>query len=132
MTLVGRTLQSALALLLTGTVGVGPAFAPEHLHERDEDHPTATIHRHLAPHGDDHAQSERSRFDHGDDHVVWLTAACVETAVYNVSHLLVALAPAPTILAPTDRWTAVVLDYVAPPHGPPRRSPLGRAPPHSA
>jgi hypothetical protein len=121
--------RAAIVLMLTAQVAVGPGFAPEHVHERDEHHPSATLHRHLAPH---HVQQshDRATFEDDDENrVVWLTTAFLQTAVYHVP--VAAATPARITVAPAlgDRWTAVVLDDGAPPHGPPRATRSLRAPP---
>jgi hypothetical protein len=126
-----RAIRIAGVLLLTGIVGAGSAFAPEHVHERDDHYPNATVHRHLAPHHGGHG-SDHARLDDDDDHVIWLTTAWLQVAVYHGP----SVASAPTIpcgLAPaTTRWSAIVLDDAAPPHGPPRVSRSLRAPPFPA
>jgi hypothetical protein len=128
MTLVFRPLRSVTVLLLAANVGAGSAFAPEHVHERDDRHPTATLHRHLAPH---HAprSNDPAHVDDDDDHIVWLTTAWLQTTVYHVPP--VTSAPAIISIVPPVgmRWTALVLDEAAPPHGPPRAPRSLRAPP---
>jgi hypothetical protein len=131
MTPVLRTGRVALVLLLTAIVGAGSALAPEHMHERDDHHPSATVHRHLAPHHTQ-ASSHHARLDDDDDHVIWLTTAWLQVDVY----LGPSLVSTPAIwcgFAPTTvQWSAIVLDDAAPPHGPPRTSRSPRAPPFPA
>jgi hypothetical protein len=123
----------AIVLMLTAQVAVGPGFAPEHVHERDEHHPSATVHRHLTPHHAQHSQ-DGAKLDDDDDErpVVWLTTAFLQTAVYHVPSLTAT--PATITVAPAlaERWTALVLDDGAPPHGPPRAPRSLRAPPRPA
>jgi hypothetical protein len=127
MTFVFGT-RIAAVVVLAANVGIGPAFAPEHLHERDEHHSSAILHSHLAPH-----QAQRSpdgaRFDDDDDHVIWVTTAWLQTPFYHVRHLTTAAAIVPIPPPPAAHWTAIVLDDAAPPHGPPRTHRSSRAPP---
>src|SRR5262245_15434770 len=130
MTPMFRAFRTAAVLLLTSIVGAGSALAPEHMHERDDHHSNATVHRHFVPHhgeqGPDH-----SRLD-DDDHVVWLTTAWLHADVYHgasvVSTPAIWFGFTPTIM----QWSAIVLDDAAPPHGPPRVSRSPRAPPFPA
>src|SRR5438876_12275173 len=128
MTPMFRAIRTAVVVLLTGIVSAGSALAPEHVHERDDHHPNATVHRHFAPH---HTlgSSDGARLDDDDDHVVWLITAWLQTAVYQVPDFASALAAAPVTPALGVRWTALVLDDTAPPHGPPRAPRSLRAPP---
>jgi len=131
MTPMFRAIRTAAVLLLTGTVSAGSAFAPEHVHERDDHHPKATVHRHFAPH---HARygSDTARLDDDDDHVLWLTPAWLQVDIYHGPSLV----STPAIwcgFAPTTvQWSASVLDDAAPPHGPPRTARSRRAPPSPA
>jgi hypothetical protein len=123
--------RAALVLLLTTIVGAGSAFAPEHVHERDDHHAKATVHRHLAPHhgseGPDHA-----RLDDDDDHVIWLATAWLQVAFYHGPDFVSTPAVGCSLAPATARWTAIVLNDTAPPHGPPRISRSLRAPPFPA
>jgi hypothetical protein len=122
---VGRLV---LVAALAANVAAGSAFAPEHMHERDERHPTATVHSHVTAH---HATttSSHARIDDDDDHVVWLTAAWLPAAQFHGP--VVASAPTSwfTRVAPETTWSTLVLDEAAPPHGPPRQPRSLRAPP---
>src|SRR5206468_362588 len=82
MTPMFRAIRTAAVLLLTGIVSAGSAFAPEHVHERDDHHPNATVHRHFAPHHARHG-SDDARLDDDDDHVIWLTTAWLQADVYH-------------------------------------------------
>jgi len=129
MAAVSQTLASGLVVMLTAALGAGAVFAPEHVHARDEHHPDATIHRHLAPH-QVHRSHDPAHFEDDDDaHVIWLTAAWLQSVTYHVPDA----ASLPAIVSPVVpvrvRWTALVLDDAAPPHGPPRASRSLRAPP---
>ena len=114
--------------VLAANVADGSAFAPEHMHERDEHHATATVHRHVTPH---HATttSGHARIDDDDDHVIWLTAVWLHAAQFHGP--VVASAPTSwfTRVAPETTWSTLVLDDAAPPHGPPRQPRSLRAPP---
>ena len=130
MTPMFRAIRTAAVLLLTGIVSAGSAFAPEHVHERDDHHPNATVHRHFAPHHARHGL-DNARLDDDDNHVIWLTTAWLQADAYHGPSLV----STPAILcgfAPTAvQWSAIVLDDAAPPHGPPRSSRSPRAPPFS-
>ena len=127
---VPGTGRVALALLLTAIVGAGSAFAPEHVHERDDHHPNANVHRHFAPH---HAsdRSDNARLDDDDDHVVWLTTTWLQGDVYHGPSLVSTPAMWCGFAPTTVPWSAIALDEAAPPHGPPRTSRRPRAPPFS-
>src|SRR5262245_7604769 len=131
MTPVFRAIRTAVVLLLTANVGAGAAFAPEHVHERDDHHPNATVHRHLAPHHSARG-SDQARVADDDEHVIWLTTAWLQIDAYHGP----TVASAPAIWCgfalPDLRWRAIVLDDAAPPHGPPRLSRSPRAPPFPA
>jgi hypothetical protein len=122
----------AIVLMLTAQVAVGPGLAPEHVHERDEHHPSATVHRHLAPHHAQHSQDGAKLDDDDENRIVWLTTAFLQTAIYHVPVLTAAPARITVVPALSDRWTALVLDDGAPPHGPPRAPRSLRAPPFPA
>src|SRR5262245_52691746 len=121
--------RSVLVAVLTANIAAGSAFAPEHMHERDEHQATATVHRHVTPH---HATttSRHARIDDDDDHVIWLTAAWLPAAQFHGP--VVASAPTSwfTRVAAETTWSALVLDDAAPPHGPPRQPRSLRAPPN--
>jgi hypothetical protein len=123
-----RAIRIAAVVLLTGMVGAGSMLAPEHVHERDDHHPNATVHRHFAPHHTRYG-SDSARLDDDDDHVIWLTTASLQVDVYHGP----AFVSTPAIwgaLAPAaGQWSAIVLDDAAPPHGPPRTCGSPRAPP---
>lgn len=127
MALVLRAVRIAVVSLLAAFVGAGSAFAPEHVHERDDHHSLGTVHRHLAPHhaerGANHAQLD------DDDHVIWLTTAWLQGAVYHGPSLISTSATWSDFAPPIVQWSAIVLDDAAPPHGPPRISRSPRAPP---
>jgi len=129
--LVFRSIRGALVLLLTAIVSAGSAFAPEHVHERDDHHPNATVHRHFAPHHTQ-ASSQHARLDDDDDHVIWLTTAWLQGAVYHGPSVVVAQVTWFGFAPATAQWSAIVLDDAAPPHGPPRVSASLRAPPFPA
>jgi hypothetical protein len=126
-----RAIRIAAVVLLTGMVGAGSMLAAEHVHERDDHHPNATVHRHFAPHHTRYG-SDNARLDDEDDHVIWLTTAWLQVDVYHsptfvsTRAIWCGLAPAPA------QWSAIVLDDAAPPHGPPRSSRSPRAPPFPA
>src|SRR5262245_20494671 len=127
MTLVFRGVQIATALALAAVVAVGAAFAPEHVHERDDHHPSAVTHRHFAPH---HTRaSDHARFDDDDDHVIWLTTAWLQGTVYHGPSLIGTPAMTSAFAPVTAQWSAIVLGDAAPPHGPPRIARPPRAPP---
>src|SRR5262249_9001256 len=125
-----RLVRIGLVVLLAANVAVGATLAPEHMHERDDHHPTATVHRHVAPH---HVTGTRdhSRLDDDDDHVVWLTAAWLHVDAYHGPALASVPAAISAPVTPTATWSALVLDDAAPPHGPPRHPRSLRAPPSS-
>jgi hypothetical protein len=126
-----RAIRIAAVLLLAGIVGAGSVLAPEHVHERDDHHPNATVHRHFAPHHG-RSGSDDARMDDDDDHVIWLTTAGLQVDVYHGPRL-VSTPPIWCGFAPTIvQWSAIVLDDAAPPHGPPRSSRCPRAPPFPA
>jgi hypothetical protein len=127
--LAGRV---AIVLMLTAQFAVGPGFAPEHVHERDDHHPTATLHRHLASHNAQHSHDRAKLDDDDENRVVWLTIAFLQAAVYHVPVLTATPARLTVPPAPAERWTALVLDDGAPPHGPPRAPRSLRAPPRPA
>jgi hypothetical protein len=130
MTLVFKGIRTTAVLLLTAVVAAGAAFAPEHVHERDEHHPSAVVHRHFAPH---HAgASDHARFDDDDDHVVWLTTAWLQGTVYHGPTLIGTAAIWSGFAPVTAQWSAIVLDDAAPPHGPPRARRSPRGPPFPA
>lgn len=122
----------AIVLMLTAQVAVGPGFAPEHVHERDQHHPTATLHRHLASHSAQQSHDRAKLDDDDESRVVWLTTAFLQTAAYHVPLLTATPARVPVAPPPAERWTALVLDDGAPPHGPPRAPRSLRAPPRPA
>jgi len=123
-----RVIQIAAVALLTGMVGAGSMLAPEHVHERDDHHPNATVHRHFAPH---HARdgADNARLDDDDDHVIWLTTASLQVDVYHGPIFVSTPAIWGGFAPATVQWSAIVLDDAAPPHGPPRTSRSPRAPP---
>ena len=124
--------RRGLIVLLAAAIAVGPGLAPEHVHERDEDHPQATVHRHLTPHHSEASRRGATMDDNDDDeHVIWLSAAWLQTPAYHVPELVTALVP--TAIAPDSNadWTSLVFDDGAPPHGPPRQPHSPRAPPSS-
>jgi hypothetical protein len=131
MTPMLRAIRTTAVLLLAVTVGAGSALAPEHMHERDDHHPNVTVHRHFAPH---HAGqgSDQSRLDDDDDHVIWLTPAWLQVAIYHGPNVVSTPAIWCGFAATTLQWSAIVLDDAAPPHGPPRTSRSSRAPPFPA
>jgi hypothetical protein len=126
-----RAIRIAAVLLLTGMVGAGSMFAPEHVHERDDRHPNATVHRHFAPHHARHG-SETARLDDDDDHVIWLATASLQVGVYHGPTFVSTPAIWRGFAPATVQWSAIVLDDAAPPHGPPRTSGSPRAPPFPA
>jgi hypothetical protein len=126
-----RAIRIAAVVLLTGMVGGGSMFAPEHVHERDDYHPNATVHRHFAPHHARHG-SETARLDDDDDHVIWLATASLQVDVYHGPTFVSTPAIWRGFAPATVQWNAIVLDDVAPPHGPPRTSGSPRAPPFTA
>jgi len=109
---------------------VGVTLIPaEHLHESDETHPSAFVHRHLAL--PEHESSDRSasQFDHADPHVVWLTSAWLHQPSVHLDQPAVAaeaIIAAPTA---TPRRLKRRFDDIAPPHGPPGTRQCLRAPP---
>jgi hypothetical protein len=126
-----RVIQIAAVALLTGMVGAGSMLAPEHVHERDDHHRNATVHRHFAPHHTGQG-SDSARLDDDDDHVIWLTTASLQIDIYH-GPTFVSMAAIWGGFAPaTVQWSAIVLDDAAPPHGPPRTSRSPRAPPFPA
>src|SRR5262245_35816157 len=127
MTFVRGIARHTLLVLLTVNVAVGAAFAPEHVHERDEHHASATVHRHLAPH-DVQRSHDPAHVEDDDGHVVWLTSAWLQSAVYHVPQMVTAPATVAVPAPDDDRWSALVLDEAAPPHGPPRAPRSPRAP----
>jgi hypothetical protein len=131
MTPMFRAIRIAAVLLLTGIVSAGAAFAPEHLHERDDHHPNATVHRHFAPHHARHG-SDAARLDDDDDHVIWLTTVWLQIAVDHGPSVVSTPAIWCGFVPATVRWSAIVLDDAAPPHGPPRTSRPPRGPPSPA
>ncbi|HJZ73186.1 MAG TPA: hypothetical protein VKE51_15685 [Vicinamibacterales bacterium] len=128
MALVFQARRTAIVALLTVNVAAGSAVAPEHLHERDDHHPSATVHRHFAPH---HARrsADRARLDDDDDHVIWLSTAWLQAPVYHGPNLVSTTTIWFDGVRPHLAWTALVLDDAAPPHGPPRALCPSRAPP---
>jgi len=128
---VFRVIRIAVVPLLVAFVGVGSAFAPEHAHERDDHHSIATVHRHLAPHHGWHG-SDHARLDDDDEHVIWLTTAWLQADVYHAPSVVSTPALWRGFAPTTVRWSAIVLDDAAPPHGPPRSSRSPRAPPFPA
>jgi hypothetical protein len=129
MTLVFRGIRTTAVLLLTAIVATGAAFAPEHVHERDDHHPSAVVHRHFAPH---HTSApDHGRFD-DDDHVVWLATAWLQGTVYHGPTVVGTRAIWSGFAPVTAQWSAIVLDDAAPPHGPPRARRSPRGPPFSA
>jgi len=131
MTAMFRVIRTSVVLLLTGIVSAGSAFAPEHVHERDDHHPNATVHRHFAPHHGGRG-SDHGRLDDDDDHVIWLPTAWLQVAVHHGPNLASTPAIWCGLAATTLQWSAIVLDDAAPPHGPPRTSRSLRAPPFPA
>ena len=127
MTPMFRAIRTAVIVLLTGIVSAGSALAPEHVHERDDHHPNATVHRHFAPHHARHG-SDNARLDDDDDHVIWLTTPWLQADVYHGPSLVSTPAIWCGSAPATVQWSAIVLDDAAPPHGPPRTSRSPRAP----
>jgi len=130
MTLVFRGIRTIAVIVCTAAMATGAAVAPEHMHERDEHHPSAVVHRHFAPHHT--ASSDQARFDDDDDRVVWLMTAWLQATVYHGPTLLSTPAMWSRFGPAAAQWSATVLDDAAPPHGPPRTSRPSRAPPFPA
>jgi hypothetical protein len=129
MAFVFGRIRGAGILLLATMVGAGSAFAPEHAHERPGHASTMTVHRHVAPHHSD--ASDHPHVD-DDDHVVWLTNAWLQRPAYHGPALMATAAIWSRLAPAVTRWTGVVLDESAPPHGPPRAPRCPRAPPFPA
>src|SRR5262245_22130012 len=123
-----RVARVGLVTVLAANIAAGSAFAPEHMHGRDEHHATAAVHRHLTPHhattGADHA-----RIDDDDGHVIWLTGAWLHAPQYHGPEVASVPATWSTRVFPQTAWSTMVLDDAAPPHGPPRQLRSPRAPP---
>lgn len=124
--LAGRTLVN---LTLAFSIGGSPAFATDHVHEADADHPDSVTHRHLQPHGSTNHDRDHAQVADDDDHVVWLDAVSLRQPTYELA--------APTA-PPAGRFLLTTFDLVwvtrqdynaAPPHGPPRTERSPRAPP---
>jgi hypothetical protein len=128
MTPMLRAIRTTAVLFLAAIVGAGSALAPEHVHERDDHHPNATVHRHLAPHHVQ-GQTDHARLDDDDDHVIWLTTAWLQGTVYHAPRLESTAAIWCGFVPSVVRWSAIVLDDAAPLHGPPRIFCSPRAPP---
>src|SRR5262245_36844362 len=125
-----RVVRSVLVALLAANVAAGSAFAPEHMHERDAHHATATVHRHLTPHHHSTTSSDHARIDDDDERVIWIPAAWLHAAEYRGPAVASAPAIWSTRVSPHTAWSALVLDDAAPPHGPPRPPRSPRGPPH--
>lgn len=123
-----RVTRFALVALLATNIAAGSAFAPEHVHERDDHHPSATVHRHIEPH---HARktADHSQIDDDDEHVIWLTAAWLQSATYHGPTLISVPMVWTLDVPPQAGWAPLILDDAAPPHGPPRSPRSPRAPP---
>jgi hypothetical protein len=107
----------------------GSGLAPLHAHESDSPHSHAIVHRHFEPHHDAiHQGHGESELDH-DEHIVWLDMAVVPGLPYQLHTPAAVLAPLPDPVACSRRWSAIVFDEAAPPHGPPRASASLRGPP---
>ena len=121
-----------LGIVLSWSVALAPVLVPEHVHEGDALGPGSMVHRHLAPH--QQASPHRTpSLDHpDDDHVVWLTPAWLQMPAFEPPDAATAHTANPVSLADSARWSSLVLDHAAPPHGPPRSAARLRAPPDPA
>src|SRR5215213_638319 len=118
--------------MILGITLAGAALLPaEHVHESDEAHPSATIHRHSVwqnqpgNHGD-------AQFDHHvPSRVVWLTPAWLHQAPVQVPPPILAAAAIVAVAPEASPGVRVRFNDAAPPHGPPRATRRLRAPPLS-
>jgi hypothetical protein len=128
---VSRSIRRAVVgLILAPYLALSPAFAREHLHEADADHPHSTIHRHLEPHHPGGHDRDHAELADDDGHVVWLDTGTVQQAFFHFSAAPYVPQPVNGLLPLISGWTALLNYDTAPPHGPPRASPSLRGPPH--
>ena len=121
--------RAVASLVLAPCIALSAIVAPAHLHEADDDHTHAAVHRHLQPHSgaahdDDHAQLADD-----DGHVVWLDEVALRESGFQIE--APALPPAPRFELVRDlaAWASPPDYDSAPPHGPPRTDLSLRAPP---
>jgi hypothetical protein len=118
------------ALLLVPFLALTSSLAPEHLHQRDADHPHSLIHSHLQPHDLAPHDHDGAEVEPGEAHVVWLNSAILCQSTYHVDPpvtVATALFEAETFHV---SWSATTFDEGASAHGPPRRPTALRGPPH--
>jgi hypothetical protein len=109
---------------------VGTAVMPvDHVHERDADHHHAVAHRHLAAHQFAAHDQEEIEGARDESRVVWLRNASLHQRPYHFSIDRAVAALRSETPGDAAEWVAVPSYDASPPHGPPRPSRSGRAPP---
>jgi hypothetical protein len=118
-----------VSLVLSPSLALSGALAPEHVHESAGDHPRAIAHRHVQPHEFAAHDHDGAELDHGDGHIVWLDDVGAYRPTYQLPIPNATLSDRFELAPPIVEWIATPVNDAAPPHGPPRLPQSLRAPP---
>lgn len=126
----GRLLRGLVAAALLPWRLLPSPIAQDHFHAPDHDHPQSAVHRHFNAH-DDHARDhEHASLSVDNDDVVWLDDSVLSQSGFKLE----VAASLPTLAfvldVPIADVSAFQQHWQAPAHGPPKRLPLLRGPPH--
>lgn len=125
-TVFARLSRAVACLTLAPWVAFSPAFAPEHLHEADDDHAHAIAHQHFDSHDPlDHG----STVDHHEGRVIWFDQFTAVQTTHAFPLLQAVLTRTFDGVAIIETWVVTSHEDAAPPHGPPRSTLSLRAPP---
>ena len=124
-----RVCRSIVALAVAPWLVVASGVPQEHVHEADAAHPQSLAHRHAEPHAFDAHDHDGAKFDHGEDHVVWLSNASVSQGTFRFDVAWAVVGNPFETVSDIASWFATAAYDASPPHGPPRPSSYPRAPP---
>jgi hypothetical protein len=120
----------ASRVLLAPFLVFATGLAPLHAHEPADDHSSAVVHAHFAPH--EFHDEQGPAFDHGAEKVVWLDSAIIHTVPYELASQAANVVGGFDLIVPATSSRLTAVEVAAPAHGPPRLGSQLRAPPASS
>ena len=125
---VRRLVALALAVLAPASLLNGAGIAPLHAHSSSAHGGGVTVHQHVAPHHQSDRGTSGSEIER-DEQVIWLAVAAVHALPLRAAAPAAVLTRIFIPLPQSIKWSPIVLQDAAPPHGPPRSAASLRAPP---